>query len=381
MTGCGSGRLWHSRAVPQRIRLIEPDDAARLTELLVASREYLAPWEPVRDADYFTVDGQRRVAELALDRHDRGEVVPWVILDDAGDVAGRLTLSDIVRGAFQSCNMGYWVGMHQAGKGLATGAVRAAVEAAFGQLGLHRIQAGTLVDNLASQRVLAKAGFEPIGLAPRYLRIAGAWRDHLLFQRIDDAGGGREAPPIPAPARTLPRQVGTEHLLLGAARVDDAAEQVAAVNASWAELRAWLPWAKAEQTLEEAEENLRVAAAAFEAGIEFNWIIREASTGAFIGRVSVFKVDWRIPKGEIGYWLATSHVGHGYMREAVAAIVAAADKEGFRRLEIRCDALNERSTRVAKSVGFAQDARLVNDDVSTVDATALRDTLVFSRTR
>ena len=181
--------------------------------------------------------------------------------------------------------------------------------------------------------------------------------------------------------RTLPREIRTERLVLRAAGVDDAPEQVSTVNASFPELTAWLPWARSPQTPAEAEENLRAAAAAFEAGIEFNWIIREASSGAFIGRVSVFKVDWRIPKGEIGYWLATSHVGHGYMREAVAAIVAAADKEGFRRLEIRCDALNERSTRVAKSVGFAQDARLVNDDVSTVDATALRDTLVFSRTR
>ncbi len=181
--------------------------------------------------------------------------------------------------------------------------------------------------------------------------------------------------------RTLPREIRTERLLLWAAGVDDAAQQVAAVNASFPELRAWLPWAKAEQTLEEAEENLRVAAAAFDAGVEFNWIIRESATGAFIGRVSMFKVDWRIPKGEIGYWLATSAVGRGHMRQAVDAVVAAADDEGFRRIEIRCDALNERSAKVAQSAGFTLDARFVNDDVATTDPTALRDTLVFSRTR
>lgn len=181
--------------------------------------------------------------------------------------------------------------------------------------------------------------------------------------------------------RTLPREIRTDRLLLHAAGVNDAAEQAATVNASFPELRAWLPWAKAEQTIQDAEENLQVAAAAFDAGVEFNWIIREAATGAFIGRVSVFKVDWRIPKGEIGYWLATNHVGHGYMHEAVTAVVAAADDEGFRRIEIRCDALNERSARVAQSAGFTLDARFVNDDVSTTDATILRDTLVYSRTR
>lgn len=181
--------------------------------------------------------------------------------------------------------------------------------------------------------------------------------------------------------RTLPREIRTERLLLKAAGVDDVPEQVSAVNASFPELTAWLPWAGAEQTLAEAEENLRAAAAAFDAGFEFNWIIREAATGAYIGRISMFKIDWRVPKGEIGYWLATNHVGLGYMREAVDAVVAAADDEGFRRIEIRCDALNERSAHVAESAGFTLDARFVNDGVATTDPTALRDTLVFSRTR
>jgi ribosomal-protein-alanine N-acetyltransferase len=65
-----------------------------------------------------------------------------------------------------------------------TAAVAEAVERAFGSLRLHRLQAGTLVDNIGSQRVLEKNGFERIGVAHNYLEIAGAWRDHILFQRI-----------------------------------------------------------------------------------------------------------------------------------------------------------------------------------------------------
>jgi [ribosomal protein S5]-alanine N-acetyltransferase len=57
------------------------------------------------------------------------------------------------------------------------------VAIAFGELALHRLEAGTLVDNLASQRVLQKNRFERYGLAKRYLFIAGEWRDHLLFER------------------------------------------------------------------------------------------------------------------------------------------------------------------------------------------------------
>lgn len=170
----------------QRIRLIRLDDAAPLADLVAASREHLAPWEPVRGDDYFTEPGQRAAVEASLDRQARGEGMPWVILDDTGEVAGRVTLSDIVRGPFQSCHMGYWIGARQAGRGFTTEAVLAAVASAFADLGLHRVQAGTLVHNVASQRVLQKAGFERIGLAREYLRIAGAWQDHLLFQRVGD---------------------------------------------------------------------------------------------------------------------------------------------------------------------------------------------------
>lgn len=119
-------------------------------------------------------------------RHARGESVPLVILDDEGAVTGRLTLSGIMRGAFQSCSVGYWLAEEHTGRGLATQAVEAAVALAFSDLRLHRVQAETLLDNMASQAVLARTGFERIGMAPRYIRIAGGWRDHLLFQRVDE---------------------------------------------------------------------------------------------------------------------------------------------------------------------------------------------------
>jgi ribosomal-protein-alanine N-acetyltransferase len=67
---------------------------------------------------------------------------------------------------------------------VATAAVGAVVDACFTEHGLHRMEAATLVDNLASQAVLRRTGFTLIGPAPGYLHIAGAWRDHLLFQRL-----------------------------------------------------------------------------------------------------------------------------------------------------------------------------------------------------
>ena len=91
-----------------------------------------------------------------------------------------------MRGALQSANLGYWVDQRRNGRGLATAAVDAILPIAFGELGLHRLEAGALVDNVASQRVLEKNGFERIGIAHRYLLISGEWRDHVLYQCTAD---------------------------------------------------------------------------------------------------------------------------------------------------------------------------------------------------
>jgi ribosomal-protein-alanine N-acetyltransferase len=166
-------------------RLITLADAAVLAELVRASREFLAPWEPLRGEDYFTEAGQRADIETALERHKIGNALPSVILDHTGAVVGRITLNGIVRGAFQSCSVGYWLNAAAVGRGLATAALRETIALAFGELGLHRIQAETLLSNVASQRVLDRNGFVRIGMAPTYLKIAGQWQDFILYQLIN----------------------------------------------------------------------------------------------------------------------------------------------------------------------------------------------------
>ena len=137
---------------------------------------------------YFTKAGQRADIERALERHSHGTALPSVILDTGGAVVGRITLNGIVRGAFQSCSVGYWLSAAAGGRGLATIALRETIGVAFGELGLHRIQAETLPHNVASQRVLERNGFQRIGMAPTYLKIAGSWQDFLLYQVINPGG-------------------------------------------------------------------------------------------------------------------------------------------------------------------------------------------------
>jgi [ribosomal protein S5]-alanine N-acetyltransferase len=168
-------------------RLVTQDDAPVLAELLRINRDFLAPWEPIRDEEYFTAEGQCAVIQSALQQYEQGITVPSVILDEAGRVAGRITLNDIVRGPFQSCHLGYWLSAAANGRGLATTAVREMIRLAFWEMGLHRIQAGTLLYNVRSQRVLERTGFVRFGVAPAYLSIAGEWQDHALYQIVNES--------------------------------------------------------------------------------------------------------------------------------------------------------------------------------------------------
>jgi len=164
-------------------RLVRHDDVPAITELTRANRDFLAPWEPVRDEEYFTEAVQATIVATGLAAYERGTGVPHVILDD-GELLGRINLNDIVRGPFLSCHLGYWVAQAANGRGVATAAVAAIARVAFDEFGLHRIQAGTLRHNTGSQRVLERNGFVRFGVAPEYLNIDGRWQDHVLFQRI-----------------------------------------------------------------------------------------------------------------------------------------------------------------------------------------------------
>lgn len=165
-------------------RQLTLDDAPSLADVLRADRDFLAPWQPNRPDQYFTHDGQREAIARLLEQHAASICLPLVILGEAGGIVGTVTLQSIIRGAFQSCSVGYWLAESAQGRGLATRAVREATEIAFEVLRLHRVQAETLTHNLPSQRVLGRLGFVLYGRAEAYMRIAGEWQDNLLYQLL-----------------------------------------------------------------------------------------------------------------------------------------------------------------------------------------------------
>lgn len=165
------------------LRLLQGSDAGQLSAAYRLNRDHLAPWEPARSEEFFTPAGQRAVIDSKLALHAAGQEFPWVLLA-GGRIVGAITLAGIVRGPFLSANMGYWVDKEFNGRGIGSAAIALVLAAARDDLGLHRVQAATLKHNSASRKILDRAGFEKIGLAPSYLKIAGSWQDHVLFQRL-----------------------------------------------------------------------------------------------------------------------------------------------------------------------------------------------------
>lgn len=166
---------------PVTLRPLEVDDARAWTELRSRNALWLGPWEatmppggPRRPVTFRGL--AKRLARLAR----VGEAMPFAVLVD-GEFAGQVTVANVVRGSAQFGSVGYWLGEEYAGRGVMPLAVAMVVDHCFATAGLHRLEIAIRPENANSLRVVEKLGLSPIGLAPRYLHIDGAWRDHLLF--------------------------------------------------------------------------------------------------------------------------------------------------------------------------------------------------------
>jgi ribosomal-protein-alanine N-acetyltransferase len=154
------------------------------------SRAYLQPWEPTWPEDDLTRAAFRRRLTIYAREMEAGNAWPFFIYREPDRaLVGAITLSNVRRGVAETGTLGYWIGRRFSGRGHATAAVRAMTAWAFDELGLHRVEAACVPANTPSRRVLEKAGFELEGQARAYLKINGAWADHLLFGRVNDGAG------------------------------------------------------------------------------------------------------------------------------------------------------------------------------------------------
>jgi RimJ/RimL family protein N-acetyltransferase len=180
------------------------------------------------------------------------------------------------------------------------------------------------------------------------------------------------------PRAAIPEVIRSERLTLRAPHPDYASEMNAAVAESIDELRPWMDWAQQVPTLTASRDQAQRSREAFLAHEDLQLILFCGER--IVGSSGLHRIDWAIPKFEIGYWVRTSEQRKGYITEAVATLTAFALKTlSAHRLEIRAGAENARSRAIPERLGFALEGILRNDTLN-VDGN-LRDTAVYSRIR
>ena len=168
-------------------RLLEPHEADLRVRFREENRHHLEQWEPRRRPEFFT-EGfwQINLRLLLRDFRDGTSVCFSLLNTQENEVLGVCNYTNIIRGTFQSCHLGYAMSKQFEGQGLMYEALTLTNHYLFKEHGLHRIMAGYLPRNKRSGMLLDKLGFEKEGLARRYLKINGRWEDHVLTALIND---------------------------------------------------------------------------------------------------------------------------------------------------------------------------------------------------
>ncbi|GAA0079098.1 GNAT family protein [Clostridium sp. CTA-5] len=162
------------------LRNLTPGNAEDLLDYYIRNKEHLAPFEPTRDNNFYTLECQRNLLNESYRQFLNGSCIEVGIFKDDKFI-GKLKLSSIVCGIFKSGILGYSIDKAEEGKGYMKEAVNMFLKYIFDEEGLHRIEASALVDNERSKGVLKKSGFKELGLNEKYLLIDGKWKDHLTY--------------------------------------------------------------------------------------------------------------------------------------------------------------------------------------------------------
>ena len=176
----------------------------------------------------------------------------------------------------------------------------------------------------------------------------------------------------------FPESFESDRLTIRAPRAGDGAEINAAIRETFDELKIWMPWAQQIPNLEESEIFVRGARCQFLAREDLTLFLFLKGTNTLVGGSGLHRINWDIPKFEIGYWCRKRFQGQGYITESTEAITKFAfETLGAKRVEIRCDSKNVRSRRIPDRLGFKLEGTLRNDSISP--SGELRDTLVFAK--
>jgi [ribosomal protein S5]-alanine N-acetyltransferase len=168
------------------INLLEESDAQGLFTFELKNRAFFERVGFPRGDNYYELNNFNAMIKELIEEQEKGLVYMYLIKNQNGMILGRINLYSIVRGSFNKAELGYRMGEEHQGKGYATSAVKLILDKAVNNHKLHRIEAGTSPDNIGSQIVLIKNGFQFVGRYNKYIYKNEKWSDSIFFERILD---------------------------------------------------------------------------------------------------------------------------------------------------------------------------------------------------
>ncbi len=174
-----SARLW--------LRHGQPEDIAAILNYYSENRDYLAPFEPRKGAEFYTHQCWEQQLRLRMleTQEDKSLKLFLFLKQDPQTLIGSLNFSNFTRGVFQNCTVGYSLAEGYQGQAYMFEALSAGIEHIFSALQFHRIEANYLPHNQRSGRLLKRIGFTVNGYARSYLCIDGQWQDHILSSLLN----------------------------------------------------------------------------------------------------------------------------------------------------------------------------------------------------
>ncbi|WP_271812722.1 GNAT family N-acetyltransferase [Clostridium beijerinckii] len=167
------------------LRNLTPSNAKEMLDYYKRNKNYLAPFEPSRDSDFYTVETQRKLLNKSYKEFLNGTSVDLGIFKEE-KLIGKIKLSRIIYGSLKNGILGYSIDENEQGNGYMQESVKLLLNYAFKECGLHRIEASALINNKKSKNVLIKCGFRLIGVNEKYLLINGKWEDHETYYILEE---------------------------------------------------------------------------------------------------------------------------------------------------------------------------------------------------
>lgn len=162
------------------LKILDSSDSKLVLDYYIRNKKFLLEWEVEKEESFYTEKHLSDRLEKDLEDIKRGSCVRlWILKkEDPDKVIGTVGFTNIVRGAFLSCYLGYKLDGEEINKGYMTEAISKGIEIMFDEFKLHRIEANIMPKNIRSMRVVEKLGFYNEGLSKKYLKINGIWEDH-----------------------------------------------------------------------------------------------------------------------------------------------------------------------------------------------------------